>query len=368
MVAFVVFMAGMTAQHTPPTRAYGQTSELLGMTAGEVRAAANGDVQLQEKLAARLCEIANAPWMTGQAELSLSSTSLAGSHTDSLELGWPTPWLKYWGTESFIDLAMRRRGWENGSTSMDGWTWMSIMTVGYSWHGRIGPMKVVTAQFVPLCTGLLIIVVIAVAMQPLRRRLRWRGVRPACTVLVLAGAAVVLFLPKIKSIDRPSGNTATTVAPTYSLAQLRLDAASAAGRQALAFRINVLANWPESSPVIVDWRMPPSATMETARIGWPLGWVSWTSHDVVPTALRGGESTGLSWYGAGFRWRLINASGALTDRTLSIGGIAVAAVPIIIIAGAPLVGWRMVSSRLTRRRARLGLCLACGYPLPREPG
>src|SRR5947209_1200490 len=86
MVAFIVFMAGMTALHTPPTRAYGQTYELLGMTAGEVRAAANGDAQLQERLAARLCEVADAPWMTGQAQLSLSSTALAGSHTDNLEL------------------------------------------------------------------------------------------------------------------------------------------------------------------------------------------------------------------------------------------------------------------------------------------
>src|SRR5436190_4640136 len=77
MTLLVVFMAAITVKRGAPARAYGQVSQPLGVSTGELAAAAKGDRQGQARLIERLCTIGDrVPYLTGQAVLSLSDTSV----------------------------------------------------------------------------------------------------------------------------------------------------------------------------------------------------------------------------------------------------------------------------------------------------
>jgi hypothetical protein len=324
-------------------------AEPLGMTAGEVRAAAAGDAALRARLVARAMEVADArPDLIGSATLGVATEgSMAGTRREMIGFG-VVRWVQW--ADVWFYTSMRSKAESRSIPPRHGWRW-SWKELRLSWDdvGAVYPYRFFWIDFSRLAAIACLIVIGGIAARRFVRAKRAR------VFVVLTAAILCVFWPATERSTLLSGS------PGHL--PLGLFRTMTPGGEGLAEEAARLAyGCADGEPMVVSWRTDMFADAERVAIGWPWAgaWVEVTDYPLSAVGAAG-ERTGLSVLeGAVVQARWISGD-VLRGCNVRLVWIAAVIAPVLLLAGLPRLVWGVWCSRVVGRRRRTGRCVLCGY-------
>ncbi|HYE61377.1 MAG TPA: hypothetical protein VD997_05220 [Phycisphaerales bacterium] len=348
LLGFCVLMAAVRMQKGTSTIG-GAKATGLGMTVGEVRDAAAGELGLQRRLADAILKPAEDFMFTGSAEWEVGCGPGPVQRVDQWAIGFPVQWVTW---SSFTQL---RKG--PALAPMDEWRWFGL-TLRWTTRAATGPTSTLLIDLPGLALVLLCVLVIAAVLQRIAscRSRRVKGSAWACGVIAL----VLLLLWPAHTTEQRYGSGG--MPRGVSRNRTRILAKDAEGLASIA--VTAAAQLAQRDPLeaaVVEWQMPQNGKMEYTEVGWPRAWGGIGVYAAVPPDEHAGEDLGLRVQQGIFRWRWFGDDGRLRSFAIPAKSVATTLTPVLLLSLG--VHWTAVrlQGRRERRLAKENCCLGCGY-------